>query len=245
MVVSRHAYSHARTTRTHSAQAPASYADSRHRGDTAKNFTPRASCLALAAQGKVSGVQQACAGVRVAKKRQPEKLKVLLRRAQIRKRVRAIARQIERDCKGESVHLICILKGACIFLADLLRELRIPVSVDFIAVSSYGKGSLPSGEVRITKDLDRSIEGLHVIIVEDILDTGLTLNYLYRLLQARRPRSLKIAVLLDKPDRRVTEVAVDYIGFKIPDEFVVGYGLDYAELYRNLPDVCVLPTVDT
>ncbi len=166
---------------------------------------------------------------------------VLVSRERIRRRVRAMARQLERDYKGETVHLICILKGACIFLADLLRELRLPVSVDFIAVSSYGKGTLPSGEVRITKDLDASIEDLNVIIVEDILDTGLTLNYLYRILQSRKPRSLRIAALLDKPARRVKEVRVDYIGFKIPDKFVVGYGLDYGEQYRNLPDVCVLP----
>ena len=174
---------------------------------------------------------------------QGEQLKVLLRKAQIRQRVRLLARQIERDYQGESIHLICILKGACIFLADLLRELRLPVSIDFIAVSSYGKGSLPSGEVRITKDLDHSIEGMNVIVVEDILDTGLTLNYLYRILQTRKPKSLKIAALLDKPARRVKEVPVDYVGFKIPDQFVVGYGLDYGERYRNLPDVCVVPSV--
>jgi len=166
---------------------------------------------------------------------------VLLRRDAIRRRVRAIARRMERDYAGERVHLICILKGACIFLADLLRELRLPVSVDFVAISSYGKGTLPSGEVRITKDLDASIEDLNVVIVEDILDTGLTLNYLYRILQARKPRSLRIAALLDKPARRVKEVPVDYIGFTIPDKFVVGYGLDFGEQYRNLPDVCVLP----
>ena len=171
-----------------------------------------------------------------------KKLRVLLRGSEIRRRVRALARQIERDYKGDSLHLVCILKGACIFLADLLRELKLSVSVDFIAVSSYGKGSLPSGEVRITKDLDQSIEGLNVLIVEDILDTGLTLNYLFRILQSRKPKSLRIAALLDKPARRVKEVPVDYIGFKIPDEFVVGYGLDYGERYRNLPDVCVVPT---
>ena len=167
--------------------------------------------------------------------------KVLLRRDAIRRRVRAIARQMERDYRGQRIHLICILKGACIFLADLLRELRLPVSVDFVAISSYGKGTLPSGEVRITKDLDASIEDLNVVIIEDILDTGLTLNYLYRILQTRKPRSLRIAALLDKPARRVKEVPADYIGFKIPDKFVVGYGLDFAEQYRNLPDVCVLP----
>ena len=180
----------------------------------------------------------------MARKRPREHLKVLLRKSQIRQKVRQLARQIERDFKGEPLHLVCILKGACIFLADLLRELDLPVSVDFIAVSSYGKGSLPSGEVRITKDLDHSIENLNVIIVEDILDTGLTLNYLYRILQTRKPKSLKIAALLDKPARRIKEVPVDYVGFKIPDAFVVGYGLDYGERYRNLPDVCVMPTVE-
>lgn len=176
----------------------------------------------------------------MAKSRKKEKLKVLLRGAEIRRRVKSLAREIERDYQGEPVHLICILKGACIFLADLLRELQLPVSVDFVAISSYGKGTLPSGEVRINKDLDQSIEGMNVIVVEDILDTGLTLNYLYRILQSRKPKSIKIAALLDKPARRVKEVPVDYIGFEIPDKFVVGYGLDYDERYRNLPDVCVL-----
>ena len=180
----------------------------------------------------------------MARKRPREHLKVLLRKSQIRRKVRHLARQIEHDFHGEPLHLVCILKVACIFLADLLRELELPVSVDFIAVSSYGKGSLPSGEVRITKDLDHSIEGLNVIIVEDILDTGLTLNYLYRILQSRKPKALKIAALLDKPARRLKEVPVDYIGFKIPDAFVVGYGLDYGERYRNLPDVCILPAVE-
>jgi len=170
-----------------------------------------------------------------------DKLKVLLRRTTIRQRVRQLARQIERDFKGQRVHFVCILKGACIFLADLLRELRLDTSVDFIVVSSYGKGAASSGEVRITKDLDHSIEGLNVIIVEDILDTGLTLNYLYRILQARKPRTLKVAALLDKPARRRKEVPVDYVGFKIPDVFVVGYGLDLAEQYRNLPDIYALP----
>jgi len=168
------------------------------------------------------------------------KLKVVLPRARIQKRVRELARQIECDFRGERVHLVCILKGACIFLSDLLRELRLDASIDFIAVSSYGKDTASSGEVRLTKDLDHSIEGLNVILVEDILDTGLTLGYLYRILQARKPRSLKVAALLDKPARRIKEVPVDYLGFKIPDVFVVGYGLDLAEQYRNLPDVCVL-----
>jgi hypoxanthine phosphoribosyltransferase len=172
------------------------------------------------------------------KKEKPPK--VLIKRADIRKKVKVLARQIERDYKGENVHMVGILKGACIFLSDLVREVRLPVSVDFMAVSSYGKGSLPSGEVRITKDLDHSIDEQNVIIVEDILDTGLTLNYLFRLLKSRKPKTLRIAALLDKPSRRVQEVKADYVGFKIPDKFVIGYGLDYAEKYRNLPDVCVL-----
>ncbi len=174
---------------------------------------------------------------KTAKESPPE---ILIKQADIREKIKSLARDIEKDYEGESVHMVGILKGACIFLSDLAREVNLPVSLDFMAVSSYGKGSLPSGEVRITKDLDHSIEGQNVIIVEDILDTGLTLNYLYRLLQSRKPKSLRIAALLDKPSRRVQEVHADYIGFQIPDKFVVGYGLDYAERYRNLPDVCVI-----
>ena len=166
--------------------------------------------------------------------------KVLIKKADIHKKVKELARRIEADYEGESVHLIGILKGACIFLSDLVREIHLNVSVDFMAVSSYGKGSVSTGEVRITKDLDHSIEGRNVIIVEDILDTGLTLNYLYRLLQSRGPTTLKIAALLDKPSRRVQAVDAAYVGFQIPDKFVVGYGLDYGERYRNLPDVCVI-----
>ena len=169
-----------------------------------------------------------------------EHLKILLRRAAIQKRIREIGRQISRDFKGERVHLIGVLKGACIFLSDLVRAVDLEVSLDFMAVASYGKGSKSSGEVRLNKDLDTSIEGLNVILVEDILDTGLTLNYLMRVLQQRKPKSLRIAALLDKPSRRLKEVKADYIGFEIPNEFVVGYGLDYAERYRNLKDVCIL-----
>ena len=149
--------------------------------------------------------------------------------------------QISRDFKGQRVHLIGVLKGAAIFLSDLIRQIRIEVSLDFMAVSSYGKGSHTSGQVRLIKDLDTSIEGLNVIVVEDILDTGLTLGYLLRVLQQRKPKSLRIAALLDKPERRIKkDVKADYVGFQIPNEFVVGYGLDYAERYRNLKDVCVL-----
>jgi hypoxanthine phosphoribosyltransferase len=139
------------------------------------------------------------------------------------------------------VHLIGVLKGAAIFLSDLIREIDLEVSLDFMAVSSYGKGTRSSGEVKLTKDLDTSIEGLNVLLVEDILDTGLTLSYLLRILQQRNPKSLKMVALLDKPERRVIQgLKADYTGFVIPNEFVVGYGLDYAERYRNVKDVCIL-----
>jgi hypoxanthine phosphoribosyltransferase len=169
-----------------------------------------------------------------------EKLKVLIRSTAIRKRVIEVAHKITRDYKGERVHLVGVLKGACIFLSDLVREIGLDTSIDFMAVSSYGKQKESSGQVRLLKDLDSSIEGLNVIVVEDILDTGLTLTYLLRVLQQRRPKSLRIAAMLDKPSRRIKPVHGDYVGFKIPNEFVVGYGLDYAERYRNLKDVCTL-----
>ncbi len=154
--------------------------------------------------------------------------------------MQAIAREISRDFRGESVHLIAVLKGAAIFLSDLIRRISLDTSLDFMAVSSYGKGKESSGQVRLTKDLDSSIAGLNVVLVEDILDTGLTLNYLQRVLQQRRPKTLRIAALLDKPERRIQAVHADYVGFTIPNEFVVGYGLDYAEHYRNLRDICIL-----
>jgi hypoxanthine phosphoribosyltransferase len=169
-----------------------------------------------------------------------EHLRVLLRSSAIQRRVREMGLQISKDFKGQRVHLIGVLKGASIFLSDLIRQIRVDVSLDFMAVSSYGTGSRTSGQVRLTKDLDTSIEGLNAILVEDILDTGLTMSYLLRVLQQRKPKSLRIAVLLDKPERRLREVKADYIGFQIPNEFVVGYGLDYAERYRNLKDVCIL-----
>jgi len=167
-------------------------------------------------------------------------LQVLIRCAAIDKRVREVAVEITKDFKGERVHLIGVLKGACIFLSDLVREINLETSIDFIAVSSYGKGKQSSGQVRVLKDLDSSIEGLNVILVEDILDTGLTLSYLLRVLRQRKPKSLRVAALLDKPSRRLKQVRGDYIGFTIPNEFVVGYGLDYGERYRNLKDVCIL-----
>ncbi len=173
--------------------------------------------------------------------RRRKELKVLIRHSAIQGAVRRVAREIERDFRGQRVHLIGVLKGACIFLSDLIREIDLDVSLDFMAVASYGRGKQSSGQVRLLKDLDTSIEGLNVILVEDILDTGLTLNYLCRVLQQRRPRTLRIAALLDKPSRRIIKgLKAHYLGFQIPNEFVVGYGLDYAERYRNLKDVCVL-----
>ena len=168
------------------------------------------------------------------------RLKILLRRAAIRKRVLQVAREITRDFRGERVHLVGVLKGACIFLSDLIREIDLDTSIDFMAVASYGKGKESSGQVRLNKDLDSSIAGLNVIIVEDILDTGLTVSYLCRILRERKPKTLKIAALLDKPSRRVNKIRADYVGFRIPNEFVVGYGLDYGERYRNLKDICVI-----
>ncbi|HXQ25334.1 MAG TPA: hypoxanthine phosphoribosyltransferase [Candidatus Acidoferrales bacterium] len=167
--------------------------------------------------------------------------KVLIRRAAIERRVREVAREITRDFKGQRVHLVGVLKGACFFLADLAREIDLETSIDFIAVASYGRGRETSGQVRLLKDLDSSIAGLNVIVVEDILDTGLTLNYLLRLFKQRRPKTLRVAAFLDKPSRRVQPVQADYTGFTIPNKFVVGYGLDHAERFRNLKDVCVLP----
>lgn len=172
--------------------------------------------------------------------RSTEHLKILIRRTAIQKRVREVARQITRDFRGERVHLIGVLKGACIFLSDLVRNIELETSIDFMAVSSYGKGKQSSGQVRLNKDLDSSIQGLNVVLVEDILDTGLTLSYLLRVLHQRKPKVLRVAALLDKPSRRIKDVKADYVGFQIPNEFVVGYGLDYAERYRNLKDVCVL-----
>ncbi|MGB0037116.1 MAG: hypoxanthine phosphoribosyltransferase [Candidatus Acidiferrales bacterium] len=169
-----------------------------------------------------------------------EKLRVLIRRAAIKKRVHEVALQITRDFKGQRLHLIGVLKGACIFLSDLVREINLDTSIDFMALSSYGKGRQTSGQVRVLKDLDSSIQGLNVVLVEDILDTGLTLSYLLRILQQRKPKVLRVAALLDKPSRRLKEVKGDYVGFTIPNEFVVGYGLDYSERYRNLKDVCTL-----
>lgn len=169
-----------------------------------------------------------------------ESLRVFLTADQIQKRVQELGAQIDADYPEGPVYLIAILKGACFFLADLARAMQTPARIEFMGISSYGRGKTTSGEVKLTKDLDTSIEGCHVLIVEDIVDSGVTLNYLVNLLKQRKPKSVKVAALLDKPDRRLRPVDVSYVGFQIPDEFVIGYGLDYAEDYRNLKDICVL-----
>jgi hypoxanthine phosphoribosyltransferase len=178
-------------------------------------------------------------------------LKVLITREQIAQKVTELAAQISRDFAGQPVILVGVLKGAAIFLGDLARQLDLDASFDFIGVSSYGNRPSPThelkhgwdstGEVRLTKDVDQSMEGKNIILVEDILDTGLTLTFLKKFFLSHKPKAFKIAALLDKPSRRKLPIEGDYVGFKIPDEFVVGYGLDYAEKYRNLPDVCVVP----
>ena len=166
--------------------------------------------------------------------------RVLISEQDIRRRVAEMGAQISADYPQGPLYLIGILKGSCFFLADLARAISTPVRIDFIGISSYGKNNTTSGEVKLTKDLDLSIEGRDVLVVEDIVDSGVTLNYLSHLLAQRKPRSMRIAALLDKPSRRQRAVEVKYSGFRIPDEFVVGYGLDYAEDYRALPDVRVL-----
>ena len=165
---------------------------------------------------------------------------ILFSEEQLAKRVSELAEQINRDYAGKEILLISVLRGSFVFMADLARKITLPCRVDFMAVSSYGKGSTSSGQVQITKDLSEDISGLHVIVVEDILDSGNTLSYLLRLLEQRHPASIRLCTLLDKPDRRKVEVAVHYSGFTIPDAFVVGYGLDYAERYRNLPYIGIL-----
>ncbi len=171
-----------------------------------------------------------------------DRFKVLLTHEQIAKKVAELGAQITRDFEGQSVVLIGVLKGATIFLADLARQIKLDATFDFIAVSSYGNSREQSGEVKLMKDVDHSMEGKNVILVEDILDTGLTLTYLQHQLWGRKPKSLKIAALLDKVSRRIQPIHADYVGFEIPDEFVVGYGLDFAERFRNLPDICILET---
>jgi hypoxanthine phosphoribosyltransferase len=178
-------------------------------------------------------------------------LKVLISRQDVAKRVNELGAKITQDFTGQSIILVGVLKGAAIFLADLARHIDLDATFDFIGVSSYGDRPTPTqelksgwdstGEVKLTKDVDQSMNDKNIILVEDILDTGLTMTYLKKMLMARQPRSLKVAALLDKPSRRKLPLEGDYVGFKIPDEFVVGYGLDYAEKYRNLADICVIP----
>ncbi len=166
-------------------------------------------------------------------------MKVLLSHDAIQSRVREMGAEIARDYVGKEPHLVAVLKGACTFMTDLGRAIDLPLTLDYIAVSSYGAATKTSGEVQLVKDLDKGLEGRDLLVVEDIVDTGLTLNYLLKVLRARGPRSVKVAALLSKPSRRLVETPVDYVGFTIEDHFVVGYGLDYNERYRNLRDIVV------
>ncbi len=167
-------------------------------------------------------------------------LRVLISSERLQARIREMGAQISADYPNGNLHLICVLKGACFFLTDLARAMTRDVFVDFMGISTYGKGKTSSGEVKVTKDLDISLEGADVLLVEDIVDSGITLSYLVNVLEQRKPKSLRIAALLDKPERRLRPVEVSYVGFRIPDRFVVGYGLDYAEKYRNLDAICLL-----
>lgn len=169
-----------------------------------------------------------------------EEVSVLISEEDVQKRIRELGEQISRDYEGKTVHIIGVLKGACYFMCDLARHITVPVTFDFMSVSSYGDDTKSSGIVKIVKDLDEPLTGRDVLVVEDIIDSGRTLSHLMELLKGRKPATLKLATLLDKPDRRVTEVNVDYTGFEIEDVFVVGFGLDYAQRYRNLPYIGVL-----
>ena len=169
-----------------------------------------------------------------------EKISVLISENDVDAKIAEIGKQISEDYAGESVHLLCILKGSVFFTCELAKRITVPVSLDFMSVSSYGDGTSSSGVVKIAKDLDETIEGKNVIVIEDIIDSGRTLHYLLDVLEKRNPKSMKLCTLLDKPERRVKDVKVDYTGFAIPDEFVVGYGLDYAQKYRNLPYIGVV-----
>lgn len=169
-----------------------------------------------------------------------EHVRVLLTEKEVDDRIKAIGEQISKDYAGKQIHLVCVLKGGSFFMCELAKRISVPVSLDFMSVSSYGGGTASSGVVKIVKDLDDSIENKDVLVVEDIVDSGRTLSYLLEMLKDRKPASLHLCTLLDKPDRRVVDVKVDYTGFQIPDEFVVGYGLDYDQRYRNLPYIGVV-----
>lgn len=173
-----------------------------------------------------------------------ETIRVLVPEEEVAKRVAELGAQISEDYAGKHVHLICVLKGGVFFMCELAKRITVPVSLDFMSVSSYGDGTKSSGIVKIAKDLDESLEGKDVIIVEDIIDSGRTLYYLMDILKKRNPNSMRLCTLLDKPERRVKDVKVDYVGYNIPDEFVVGYGLDYAQKYRNLPYIGVVEGVE-
>ena len=169
-----------------------------------------------------------------------ETIRELISEERVNEKIRELGEQISKDYAGESVHLVCILKGACIFMCELAKRINVPVSMDFMTVSSYGSGTKSSGIVRIKKDLDDPIKGLNVLIVEDIVDSGRTLHYLTEVFKERGCKSVRTCTLLDKPERRVVDLTVDYTGFRIPDEFVVGYGMDYDQRYRDLPYIGVV-----
>lgn len=169
-----------------------------------------------------------------------EHIKVLLTEEEVDRRIQELGDQISMDYAGKQVHLVCVLKGGSFFMCELAKRITIPVSIDFMSVASYGKGTESSGDIRIIKDLDEPLKDKDVIVVEDIVDSGRTLSKLLEQFQSRKPESLKLCTLLDKPERRVVEVKVDYTGFLVPDQFIVGYGLDYAQRYRNLPYIGVV-----
>jgi len=171
-------------------------------------------------------------------------IKVMISEEEVRRKITELGKQISEDYADKQIHLICVLKGGAFFMCELAKWITVPVSLDFMCVSSYGDGTSSSGVVRIAKDLDESIEGKDVLIVEDIIDSGRTLHYLMSVLEKRHPKSMRLCTLLDKPERRVKDVPVDYVCFEIPDEFVVGYGLDYMQEYRNLPYIGVVEGVE-
>ncbi len=173
-----------------------------------------------------------------------EKIRILLTEQEVNEEIARMAARISEDYAGENVHLICVLKGSVFFTCELAKRITVPVTLDFMSVSSYGNGTESCENVRINKDLDEPLDGKNVLVVEDIVDSGRTLSYLMDNLRSRNPRSLRLCTLLDKPDRRVTDIKVDYTGFVIPNEFVVGYGLDYAQKYRNLPFVGIVEFVE-
>ena len=173
-----------------------------------------------------------------------EKIKVLISEEEVDARIRELGEKISKEYEGKQIHVICVLKGGVFFMCELAKRITVPVSMDFMCVGSYGDGTKSSGVVRLAKDLDESIENKEVLIVEDIIDSGNTLYYLMDVLRQRKPASLRLCTLLDKPDRRVKDVHVDWTGFEIPDEFVVGYGLDYAQKYRNLPYIGVVEVAE-